>query len=179
VAAPASTSESDDQQAGGLFSAQDAQRLQVAAARIQVPVPAYRLRRPDPSVPANFRKFIGVWASKVGFANGRGRQIVLIITDVDATGRVSGHYAYGPPTPTTPENFPASSVVFSGQIERDTLKFTLRVGVFTVKLAPGDNMIVNLQRRDGLTPTAQLDAIWRLAEREGSANRQIPRQSGR
>ena len=35
-------------------------------------------------------------------------------------------------------------------------------------------MIVNLQRRDGLTPTAQLDAIWRLAEREGSTNRKFP-----
>ena len=131
VAVPAITSESDDQQAGGLFSAQDAQRLQAAAARIQVPVPAYSVAAAGSVRAGEFQKVhrrlgkqsrVCQWAGTADrFDHHRCRR--------DRTGQWS-LCLWSAHAEITPEIFPASSVVFSGQIERDTLKFTLRVGVF-------------------------------------------------
>jgi hypothetical protein len=176
--APASAgpSEPDGLQAGGLFTPQDAQRAEAAAARIQVPLPPYRMGRPDPSVPSALRKFVGIWASKVAFAGGRGRHIVLIVTDVDASGRATGFWNFGPPGPSTPEQFAAGSFLFNGQIERDTLVFTSRTATFAVKFTVGDNLHVVQQRNDGRTPTIGLEAVWRLADKERTAEAARPRR---
>jgi hypothetical protein len=179
VPASAALGDTDGPQAGGLFTPQDIQRVEAAAARNRIPLPPYRITRPDPSVPAGIRKFVGVWNSKVAFGGGRGRQMILIVTDVDASGRATGHYGFGPPTPDSFDQNPPSNYLFSGQIERDTLRVESRVATWIIKFTVGDNLHVIQQRKDGRSPTVGLDAVWRLADKERTATttgRQVPRR---
>jgi len=170
-AANAGASGSDTAQAGGLFTGQDAQRVAAIASQHQIPLPQFRINRPDAKVPSDVRRFVGIWATKIAFGGGRGRQTMIIITDVDADRRVVGYWAFGPPTPTTADQNPANSFAFTGRIEGDTLHFENRIANWVITLTVGDNLHVAQQRKDGRTPTANLEAVWRLAERERSAGR--------
>jgi uncharacterized caspase-like protein len=170
-AANAGSSGSDTTPAGGLFTTQDAQRVAALASQHQIPLPQFRINRPDAKVSPDVRKFVGVWATKVAFGGGRGRQTMIIITDVDADRRVSGHWAFGPPTAASLDQNPANSFAFSGRIEGDTLRFDNRIATWVVKFTVGDNLHVAQERKDGRTPTANLEAVWRLVERERSAGR--------
>ena len=170
-AANASTSASDTMQGGSLFTAQDAQRVAALASQHQIPLPQFRINRPDAKVPPDVRRFVGIWATKIAFGGGRGRQTMIIITDVDADRRVVGHWAFGPPTPTTADQNPANSFAFTGRIEGDKLYFENRIATWIVTLTVGDNLHVAQQRKDGRTPTANLEAVWRLADRERSVGR--------
>jgi hypothetical protein len=150
---------------------QDAQRVAAIASEHRIPLPQFRMSRPDAKIPADIRRFVGVWASRIAFGGGRGRQAILIITDVDADRRATGYWAFGPPTPATLDQNPAGSFTFVGQIEGDRLRFENRIANWVVKFTVGDNLHVAQQRKDGRTPTVNLEAVWRLAERELSAAR--------
>ena len=162
----------DMPQAGGMFTAQDARRIAAIAAEHQIPIQQYRVNRPDAKIPADVRKFVGAWASKIAFGGGRGRQVMLIVTDVDASRRATGYYGYGPPTATTFNQNPAGSFAFAGQIEGDTLRFETGTANWTVKFTVGDSLHMTQKLKNGnRTPTAMLEPVWRLVERERSAGR--------
>ncbi len=112
---PAESATPDMPQAGGLFTAQDASRLAGIASGHRIPMPNYRVGRPDAKVPADVRKFVGAWATKVAFGGGRGRQAMLIVTDVDASRRATGYYGYGPPSSTTFNQNPAGVLAFAAR----------------------------------------------------------------
>src|SRR5262249_22197772 len=122
-------------------------------------------------IPADIRKFVGVWGSRIAFGGGRGRQVIIIVTDVDAERRATGYWAFGPPTPSTADQNPANSFAFSGRIDGDTLRFENRIATWAVKFTVGDNLHVTQLRKDGRTPTVNLEALWRLTERERSVSR--------
>src|SRR5262249_2132668 len=89
-------------QAGGLFTAADARRVdEFVPKREPPPLPALKLSGPESTAPAPLRKFIGVWTSETGF-NGAGRYAMLIIEAVDGEGRANGHYLWGPATRESP-----------------------------------------------------------------------------
>ena len=171
---PADSAEpsADMPQAGGLFTAQDAKRIATIASSNKIPLPQYRINKPDAKVSADVRKFVGVWASKVAFGGGRGRHVLLIVTDVDASRRVTGSYSFGPPTPTTFNQNPAGTLAFAGQIDGNTLRFENPNAVWTVKFTVGDSLhLTQRLKNDSRTPTVVLEPVWRLVERERSASR--------
>ena len=97
---------------------------------------------------------------------------MLIVTDVDASRRATGYYGYGPPTSTTINQNPAGALAFAGQIDGDKLRFETATAIWAVKFTFGDNLHMTQKlKNDTRTPTAMLEPVWRLVERERSAGR--------
>ncbi len=163
---------SDPAQAGGLFTPQDARRIASIASGNKIPLPPYRISRPDARIPADARKFIGAWATKVAFGGGRGRHVMVIITDVDASRRATGYYSFGPPSPTGLSQNPAATLAIAGQIEGDTLRFETGMANWSLRFTVGDNLhMTQHMKNSNLAPTALLEPVWRLVERERGVRR--------
>jgi hypothetical protein len=82
----------DVPQAGGFLTEQDLQRVHAIAAQDHLVImPSFNIERPDPKLPAGLRKFVGVWASEIGFNGGKSRHAMLIITKVDASSHATGY----------------------------------------------------------------------------------------
>jgi hypothetical protein len=82
-------SELSDQITGkrAAFSFQDAINIARLAALRKFDLPDYGLIEIPPDLPMQLARFIGVWATTTGFADGRGKQAMIIISSV----RKSGH----------------------------------------------------------------------------------------
>jgi hypothetical protein len=81
-----------------LFTVEDSQKVAAIGAAQQLDMPKFIISpAQDDPLGANSR-FVGVWASKLGWGNGKGRHSMLIITEVSATGLARGYYVWGPPT---------------------------------------------------------------------------------
>jgi hypothetical protein len=88
------------------FTAEDASKVERIAADKKFPLPKYQIENVDPQVPAKYRRYVGIWATRIGFNGGLGREGMIILSDVDAKGTVFGMYLVGPPTPTGYEKSP-------------------------------------------------------------------------
>jgi hypothetical protein len=161
-----------DSQAGGLYTQEDAKRVAAIASGHNIPLPEFLIHRPDKSVSAEVRKFVGIWATKVAFAAGQGRHVVLVVTAVDTSRRVTGFYAFGPPTPRTINQNPANAFPFAGEIEGGTLRFESGRAAWSAKFTAGDSLHVTQRlKNDARMPSAVLEPVWRLVERERTAGR--------
>ena len=64
---------------------------------------------------ARFADYLGAWGGDQRWG-GTGRNALLIVEDIDETGRATGIFAAGPPTATTASKAPANFTTFSGQV---------------------------------------------------------------
>jgi hypothetical protein len=87
------------------------------------------------------RRFLGAWASNVGF-EGKGRQAMLLVTDVTSDGTALGYVVIGPPTKFSSSQNPAWYDDFAGKISDGTLKFEARKSPFWVKFSRKDRMVL-------------------------------------
>jgi hypothetical protein len=151
-----------------LFTAEDANRVEQLAAEKKLVLPKYRIAEIDSRVPAKFRRYIGIWATKIGFNGGVGREGMLIVSDVDAQGEVSGIYMLGPPTPTSFEQRPAFFRLFSGKIKDDILSVVLGTNKGSISFASSNTLFVKWVLETGPTVTAAFYPVWILSEHEGA-----------
>ena len=159
-------------QADGLFTERDLQRVNSIAARDElVAMPKFRIERPDGKLPAGLRKFVGIWASDIGFARGNGRHAMLIVTEVAAQGRASGYYILGSPTARSLYKAVATAQPFEGKITGDQLSFPEDKFDITATLANGGSLAVVQKQKDGTTLNVTLNPVWRLLDAERSAKR--------
>ena len=159
-------------QADGLFTERDLQRVNSIAARDElVAMPKFRIERPDGRLPAGLRKFVGIWASDIGFARGNGRHAMLIVTEVAAQGRASGYYVLGSPTVRSLYKAVATAQPFEGKITGDQLSFQEDKFDITGTLANGGSLAVVQKQKDGMTLNVTLNPVWRLLDAERSAKR--------
>lgn len=142
----------------------DRNRAQEAAMKNQLTLPPYQIPRPADTVPEAIRRFVGIWYNEVGFQAGAGRQVMLIVTNVDADGDVSGLYMLGLPGPKTIERTPGLVTAYAGRIEDRRLTFHLGRSVITAEFTAGDRLYLVHARADGLKPSVILNPIWRLEE---------------
>jgi hypothetical protein len=159
-------------QAEGLFTERDLQRVNSIAARDElVAMPKFRIERPDGKLPAGLRKFVGIWASDIGFAKGNGRHAMLIVTEVAAQGRASGYYVLGSPTARSLYKAVAAAQPFEGKITGDQLSFQEDKFDITATVASGGSLAIVQKQKDGTALNVSLNPVWRLLDAERSAKR--------
>ena len=92
--------------ANELFTESEARRVAAIARDKELPVPAFQIARIDGDLPAELRRFVGIWVSTSGFAVSK-RQFMLIITNVEKSGALNGISVLGPRQPFSfPGTFP-------------------------------------------------------------------------
>jgi Caspase domain len=163
-------------QADGLFSEQDMQRVNAIAIEDALSVmPRFKIERADPQLPAGLRKFVGIWASDVGFNSGHARHAMLIVTDVEAPAQANGYWVTGSPTAheAKANNSPGGVFPFEGKITGDKLTCSPGMMEFseTATLTSGGNLSVVHQSKTGKLSYITLKPVWRLLEAERSAKR--------
>jgi hypothetical protein len=105
-----------------LFTADDAKRVDGFAHDKRFNMPVYQIDAIDADAPEPFKPFLGVWVSRIGNANGTGRQDMLIVSHIDKDGVASGYIVYGPPTPKTWNQKPSNFQIFKAKVTGDILR---------------------------------------------------------
>jgi hypothetical protein len=148
---------------------------------MQVLEPARRLRlvildacRDNPFLPANLRRFIGIWFDETGGPGAnKGKKNMLIVTRVDQDGKAEGYLAHGPPTATSFSREPAGHFRITGTIRGDTLTAanpdaTIR---YRNRLLADNRMLYQYENVKGQTASRYLDPVWRLVDVERAVKR--------
>ena len=153
--------------ANPLFTAKDEALIASVAASKKFNLPAFQINAIEPDVSANFRRFVGIWVSKVG-NGGNGRQIMVIVTHVDQTGLVSGFYAWGPPNEATWNQNPASFVSFRSPVRGDGFQFLSANGKQTnrLKLLGDGRLTYQAENNNGRATSNMTYPLWTLSARE-------------
>jgi hypothetical protein len=161
----------DPVQAGGLFTEQDLQRLKAIAIKNSLSIiPPFKIERPSDRLPIGLREFVGVWASEIAFNTGRGRHAMLIITNVESSGRGAGYYIWGPQNGAD-EKSPGARR-FEGTIVGNSLTFkNVQDDVVVTRGGADELSIAYTFKRDGRITTVTLKPVWRLVDAERSAKR--------
>ena len=97
-----------DERKRNTFTEEDAKRVTAFGADLELKMPAFAIGETKADVPAAYAQFVGVWSSKSGFGEGKGRKGMLIVTEVLSDGLALGYYLWGPPTKRSWEKAPAS-----------------------------------------------------------------------
>jgi hypothetical protein len=166
---------------GNLLTAQDIERIRASALKDQLArMPQFQIEGQDGNLPSKLRRFVGVWASEVGFNGGLGRHGMLIVAKVDASGRAQGFYVWGSPGPKDrrPE-FPAGYVDFLGKIAGDQLTFETPRSQFTVRYGDYDRILLSEKHPDGMLGTLFATPIWRLSQSDEPATTRAVRSGKR
>ena len=99
--------------------------VRALAAQQNIPLPeTLSLQAPPETVPKKLAAYVGVWGGE-GRWNGVGRQLMLIVTNVNESPTVVGFLANGPPNNYTSNQSPAAYRPFTGTISDDGLSFDL------------------------------------------------------
>ena len=131
-------------------------------------LPSFEIEALGQDVPPSIRRFLGIWASEVGFGGG-GRQAMLIITRVES--KVSGIHMYGPPTARSFTKGPAGFNYFESSITGDKFSWTTAWQTRTVTLLPSGDVFVKEKRADGRETAIHLKAGVTLVAAERSAKK--------
>lgn len=98
-------------------------KVRALAGEFNIPLPqTIRIVEPSTDVSKKLADYLGAWGGDRRWG-GRGRQMILLVTYVDATGKATGIVCFGPPTPTTYNQNPANYWTFTGTITEEELKF--------------------------------------------------------
>ncbi|MHC2620082.1 hypothetical protein ACVIW2_002114 [Bradyrhizobium huanghuaihaiense] len=149
----------------GAFTPEDSQRVAAIATKQQLKLPDFTIT-PSKSDPAGTNsKFVGVWSSKRGWGNGKGRDAMLIIDGVSATGLATGFYLWGPPTKSSWVQTPAGYSRFAEYIDKDAFSMKSRETI-TVRLDAKNVISLSNSNPDHPTerPTIDLYPVWQLVK---------------
>jgi hypothetical protein len=144
-----------------LFTAEDSQKIAAIAATQQLNLPNFTIP-PGQDDPLNANsKFVGVWSSKRGWGNGKGRYGMMIVAEVSATGLARGYFVWGPPTNLSWGKDAAGYKSFAEYVVND--KFSISGTQVTVKL---DKNVLALSsfKKDKPSETSRIDLrpVWQL-----------------
>jgi len=170
VAAPSPGAALTDSFFGGrlvaeFFSQSDGQRVADLATSKELPLPSFQMHLPDYRVSADVRRFVGIWVSDTGWT-GSNRQYMLIITDADRNGAVSGYHVNGPPQPGSRFQSRAHYSAFRGSVSAASLSIDDSAGQFVASFLGEDRIQIDLTFRDGLIGRVVLNPIWMLVDAE-------------
>ncbi len=148
-----------------LYSEDDARRVAEIAREKQLPLPRIEIDTPDDDVPANIRRFVGIWASTKGFV-GTNRQFMLMVTHVEKEGLAGGYTVRGPPAPNSRIQNPAEAVTFTAYIADGALTFSNPRGTYKVWFVGRDSLIFQQTYITGHTTMVALEPVWTLVKTE-------------
>jgi hypothetical protein len=177
LANPASEAKTFDR---NLFTAEDGRKIAAIAATQQLNMPNFTITQgPDGPLDPN-SKFVGVWSNKQGWAKGKGRYGMLIVTEVSATGLAKGYYLWGNSTKASWTKDPAGYKSFQEFIAGNA--FSITGAEVSAKL---NNNVLALTsfKKDKPSETSRIDLrpVWQLVrardQAEPSAKRERPSRS--
>ena len=154
--------EAANQPANPLFKPADEKRIAEIASQKQFILPLYQINKVADEVPERFRRFVGIWSSRVGF-NGSGRHAMLIVTSISNEGDLAGYYVWAPPTPNAYDPKPAGYATIVGKIKGDTFTFGFPQMTNTVTLVQGRSMRLRADYKSGFTASIDLLPVWTIA----------------
>jgi uncharacterized caspase-like protein len=145
-----------------LFTPEDSRRVEAVGERLLFRMPPFTIGTTWES-PSSYAGFIGVWSSKRGWGNGKGRNVMLIITGVSADGLARGYYLWGPPTKASWEQSPAGyTQFFTEKIVENA--FSIKSGSQTInaKLDKSNTMTLSTFKPEKPSEKAnvELSPIW-------------------
>ena len=152
--------------ANELFTADDAKRISELAIKKQLPLPNYQIETTGGDVRDADRRFVGIWMSEIGWL-GSFRQMMLIVTSVDADGIADGYAANGPPQKKSQIQSPSRYWPLKMRISGDSISFSDANGQFEGTLTPQNKMALKLTYSDRVkTGWVLLEPIWTLVKAE-------------
>ncbi len=148
-----------------LFTSEDSRRVEAVGAKLQFRMPPFTIGATWDS-PISYAGFIGVWSSKRGWGNGKGRHAMLIVTGVSAEGLARGYYLWGPPTKASWVQSPAGyTQFFTEKVVENT--FSIKTGNQTVSAKLGKSNAITLSSFRPEKPSektnVELYPIWRIS----------------
>ncbi|QOZ06373.1 caspase family protein [Bradyrhizobium sp. CCBAU 51765] len=144
-----------------LFAPEDSQKVAAIAAAQHLKLPSFKISSTQDVSSKPGSKLVGVWSNKSGWANGKGRHAMLIVTEVSATGLVRGYYLWGPPTKASWAKDEAGYRSFAEYITDN--KFSVTGTPVTVRM--GKNVLaLSSFKQDSPSEkvSIELRAVWRL-----------------
>lgn len=149
----------------GVITPEDSQRVAAIGAKQKLKMPEFAITASKSDSPGANSKFVGVWSSKEGWGNGKGRHAMLIVTDVSATDLATGFYLWGPPTKLSWVQTPAGYSQFAEYIDKDSFSLKSRETI-TVKLDRKNVIRLSNSNPDHPTerPTIDLYPVWQLVK---------------
>jgi hypothetical protein len=166
-----------------LFSAEDARRVAAVAADQKLKMPPFAIGETRGGVPASYLQFVGVWSNKLGFGEGAGRHVMMIVTEVTSDGIALGYYLFGPPKKLSWENAAAGYVNFAAKIANGKIEFKSGDFPITAKLSGSIITLysINPKLRQGQAKSAtiKLSPLWRLSSQAGTEPRKEPSERRR
>ena len=162
--------------------AEDSQKVAAIGAVQRFDMPKFTISPAQDDPLGASSKFVGVWSSKRGWANGKGRNTMVIITEVSATGMARGYYLWGPPTKHSWTRDAAGHKWFAEYIVND--KFSIKTvpeinvkldnkNVLTLLTAKSDKPAIGQHRASSSLATGK----WR-GDAEPSAKRDQAPKNG-
>ncbi len=149
----------------GLFSAADAQRVELIAREKALPIPRIEIDTPDEDIPPDLRRFVGVWVSSKGFVL-TNRQFMLIVSHVEKEGLVGGYTVRGPPAPNSRVQSPAEAVAFTAYIADGVLTYSNPRGSYRGWFVENNSLIFHQTYVTGDVTMVALQPVWTLCEAE-------------
>ncbi|MGH6641384.1 MAG: caspase family protein [Bradyrhizobium sp.] len=145
-----------------LFTAEDSQKVAAIGVTQKLDMPKFTIA-PTPDDPLHaYSRFVGVWSSKGGW-NGTGRHVMLVITEVSATGLARGYYLWGPPKKQSWTRDATGNKWFSEYIVND--KFSIKtVPEINVKFGNKNFLALQIARSDKPADKASIELrpVWQL-----------------
>ena len=139
----------------------DETKLRGLAGQLNLPLPrTVHLVEPLAGVPKKSSEFLGAWGGDRRWG-GRGRQMILVVTYVAASGEATGIISFGPPTPFTDNQRPANYWVFTGTIHDDGLNFASPDGQYKYQfhIMPDGIMQGRLETPNNKHPQISIERI--------------------
>lgn len=167
-----------------LFTAEHSQKIAAIGAAQRLDLPKFEISpAQDDPLGAN-SKFVGVWSSKLGWGNGKGRHGMLIITEVSATGLARGYYLWGPPTKHSLNQDAAGYKWFAEYVVND--KFSIKTTPEITAKLDKNLLTLSFANKPSDKSSIELRPIWQLervrenvepsAKREQPSRNQVPKR---
>jgi uncharacterized caspase-like protein len=158
---------SDQDKTRNTYTAEDAQRVEAFAAKLNLKMPPFVIGETKSNVPASAAQFVGIWSSNIGFDGGKGRHGMLIVTEVSsATSNLAlGFYLSGPPTKLSWEkNDQAGYAGIAGTITDGVLRFKVGATPMEAKLNSPNRMTMQStnHKRPSQTAVIKFEPLWQL-----------------
>ena len=148
------------------LTADDTRRIRELAIRKQLPLPDFQIERTGGDVRDADRRFVGIWMSETGWL-GSFRQMMLIVTSVDADGIADGYAANGPPQAKSHIQSPSRYWPLKMRISGDFISFSDTNGQFEGTLTPQNKIALKLTYSDRVkTGWVLLEPVWTLVRSE-------------
>jgi uncharacterized caspase-like protein len=165
---------SPDDNRKNTYTAEDAQRVEAFATELNLKMPPFAIGETKANVPISAAQFVGIWSSKIGFGDGKGRRAMLIVTEVSSgtSDLALGFYLWGPPTKLSWEkNEQAGYVGFAGKITDGVLRFKSGAVPMEAKLGGPNRMTLQSTnpKKPSETAVVKFTPLWQLSSPSKSA----------